>query len=52
MLVIIVVGDVISVGGNVGVVYSIDTLSVKIQMFDNRFLRVPNETTSIGPRYE
>ena len=39
-----VVGDVISVGGNVGVVYSIDTLSVKIRMFDNRFLRVPNET--------
>jgi small-conductance mechanosensitive channel len=39
-----VVGDVVSVGGNVGVVYSIDTLSVKIRMFDNRFLRVPNET--------
>ncbi len=39
-----VVGDVISVAGNVGVVYSIDTLSVKIRMFDNRFLRVPNET--------
>ena len=39
-----VVGDVINVGGNVGVVYSIDTLSVKIRMFDNRFLRVPNET--------
>ncbi len=39
-----VVGDVISVQGNVGVVYSIDTLSVKIRMFDNRFLRVPNET--------
>ncbi len=39
-----VVGDVISVGGNVGVVYSIDTMSVKIRMFDNRFLRVPNET--------
>ncbi len=39
-----VVGDVINVQGNVGVVYSIDTLSVKIRMFDNRFLRVPNET--------
>ncbi len=39
-----VVGDVISVSGNVGGVYSIDTLSVKIRMFDNRFLRVPNET--------
>ncbi len=39
-----VVGDVINVNGNVGIVYSIDTLSVKIRMFDNRFLRVPNET--------
>ncbi len=39
-----VVGDVVNVGGNVGLVYSIDTLSVKIRMFDNRFLRVPNET--------
>jgi len=37
------VGDVISVNGNVGVVLSIDTLSVKLRMFDNRFLRVPNE---------
>lgn len=38
------VGDVINVSGNVGIVYSIDTLSVKVRMFDNRFLRVPNET--------
>ena len=38
------VGDVVKVGENVGVVLSIDTLSVKIRMFDNRFLRVPNET--------
>ena len=39
-----VVGDIINVNGNIGIVLSIDTLSVKIRMFDNRFLRVPNET--------
>lgn len=38
------VGDVVNVKGNIGIVLSIDTLSVKIRMFDNRFLRVPNET--------
>lgn len=38
------VGDVVSVNGNVGAVLSIDTLSVKLRLFDNRFLRVPNET--------
>ncbi len=38
------VGDVVSVSGNVGIVLSIDTLSVKIRMFDNRYLRVPNES--------
>ncbi|MDG5768018.1 mechanosensitive ion channel family protein [Balneolales bacterium ANBcel1] len=38
------VGDVVSVSGNVGIVLSIDTLSVKLRMFDNRFLRVPNES--------
>lgn len=37
------VGDIINVNGNVGEVLSIDTLSVKIRMFDNRLLRVPNE---------
>ncbi|MDI6402941.1 mechanosensitive ion channel family protein, partial [Balneolaceae bacterium ANBcel3] len=38
------VGDIVSVGGNVGIVLSIDTLSVKLRLFDNRYLRVPNET--------
>lgn len=39
-----VVGDVITVNGNTGVVISIDTLSVKIRLFNNHFVRVPNET--------
>ncbi len=38
------VGDAIEVDGVAGVVHSIDLLSVKIQMFDNRYLRIPNET--------
>ncbi|MCX7655759.1 MAG: mechanosensitive ion channel [Treponemataceae bacterium] len=37
-------GDVIQVGDVSGTVYSIDFLSVKIQTFDNRFVRIPNET--------
>lgn len=37
------VGDVISVGNTTGVVLSIDTLSVKLRTFDNRFVRIPNE---------
>jgi small-conductance mechanosensitive channel len=38
------VGDVITVGGTTGEVLSIDTLSVKLRTFDNRFVRIPNET--------
>lgn len=38
------VGDVIAVGGVTGVVLSIDTLSVKLRTFDNRYVRLPNET--------
>lgn len=38
------VGDVITVGGTTGTVLSIDTLSVKLRTFDNRFVRIPNET--------
>ncbi len=38
------VGDVITVGGTTGAVLSIDTLSVKLRTFDNRFVRIPNET--------
>ncbi|TVQ13827.1 MAG: mechanosensitive ion channel family protein [Balneolaceae bacterium] len=37
------VGDVITIQDTTGVVYSIDTLSVKIRMFDNRYVRIPNE---------
>lgn len=37
------VGDIITIQETTGVVYSIDTLSVKIRMFDNRYVRIPNE---------
>lgn len=37
-------GDVVTIGDITGVVYSIDALSVKLRMFDNRFVRIPNET--------
>jgi len=38
------VGDWIEVGTTNGLVLSIDLLSVKIRAFDNRFIRIPNET--------
>ncbi len=38
------VDDIIQVGETVGRVSSIDTLSVKLRTFDNRFVRIPNET--------
>lgn len=38
------VGDILNVNGTIGVVHSIDTLSVKLRAFDNRFVRIPNET--------
>ncbi|RMF59392.1 MAG: mechanosensitive ion channel family protein [Calditrichaeota bacterium] len=38
------INDVISVGHTTGVVLSIDLLSVKLRTFDNRFVRIPNET--------
>jgi small-conductance mechanosensitive channel len=38
------VGDSIEVDGFSGIVRSIDLLSIKIQTFDNRFIRIPNET--------
>lgn len=37
-------GDAIDVSGTVGVVHSIDLLSIKLRTFDNRFIRIPNET--------
>lgn len=39
-----VVDDVISVGGTTGQVLSIDILSIKLRTFDNRFVRIPNES--------
>jgi small-conductance mechanosensitive channel len=38
------VDDVITVGGTTGVILSIDILSVKLRTFDNKFIRIPNET--------
>ncbi len=37
------VGDVIKIGDTVGVVLSVDLLSVKVRTFDNQFVRIPNE---------
>jgi len=36
--------DVIQVGDITGIVQSIDLLSIKLQTFDNRYVRIPNET--------
>lgn len=36
------IGDVIKVGDKTGVILSIDLLSVKIQTFDNQYIRFPN----------
>lgn len=38
------IGDAIQVGEVTGLVQSIDFLSIKIQTYDNRFVRIPNET--------
>jgi len=38
------VGDVITVGSQTGTVMSIDMLSVKLRTFDNKFVRLPNES--------
>lgn len=38
------IGDAIQVGSTTGEVLSIDALSVKIRTFDNRYVRIPNET--------
>jgi len=37
------VGDIIRLGNTMGIVLSIDLLSVKIRTFDNLFIRIPNE---------
>jgi len=38
------VNDVITIQNITGIVMSIDTLSVKIRTFDNKYVRIPNET--------
>ncbi|KAA3616601.1 MAG: mechanosensitive ion channel family protein [Calditrichaeota bacterium] len=38
------VEDVITVGSTSGVVLSIDMLSIKLRTFDNKYVRIPNET--------
>ena len=38
-----VVGDQLDIDGKIGVVLSVDLLSVKLRMFDNVMMRVPNE---------
>lgn len=38
------VGDVITIEGSTGVVYSVDALSIKLRSFDNQLIRIPNET--------
>lgn len=43
------VGDIVRVNDIVGVVMSIDTLSVKIRVFDNHLVRIPNETMLKSP---
>lgn len=37
-------GDVVQVGEHTGEVLSVDMLSVKLRTFDNRYVRIPNET--------
>ncbi|MBN2012868.1 mechanosensitive ion channel family protein [candidate division KSB1 bacterium] len=38
------VDDLISVGDKTGLVLSIDILSIKLRTFDNKYVRIPNET--------
>ncbi|MDH3254316.1 MAG: mechanosensitive ion channel family protein [Acidobacteriota bacterium] len=38
------IGDVVQIGSTTGEVLGIDLLSVKLRTFDNRFVRIPNET--------
>jgi small-conductance mechanosensitive channel len=38
------IGDVIKAAETTGIVLSVDLLSVKVRTFDNRFVRIPNES--------
>ena len=42
------VGDAITVGDTTGTILSIDLLSVKLRQFDNKFVRIPNESLIKG----
>ena len=42
------VGDTITVGETSGTVLSIDLLSVKLRQYDNKFVRIPNESLIKG----
>ena len=39
-----VIGDVVQVGGTLGIIQGIDLLSLKLKTFDGRYVRIPNET--------
>ena len=38
------VDDIITIGDITGIILSIDLLSIKLRTFDNKFVRIPNET--------
>lgn len=38
------IGDIITVNTTTGVVLSVDLMSVKLRTFDNKFVRIPNES--------
>ena len=38
------IGDVIKVGDKIGVVYSMELLSIMLKTFDNLLIRIPHET--------
>ena len=38
------VGDTVQIGTTIGTIVSIDLLSIKLKTYDNRYVRVPNET--------
>jgi len=38
------IGDVLKIGENVGTVYAVELLSIMLKTFDNKLIRIPNET--------
>jgi len=39
-----VIGDIIQVGSEIGIVQTIDLLSIRMKTFENQLIRIPNET--------